>query len=227
MLVFIAADKREFSGLLRHLKEVRSIRSLIDFLSTGRLMGREVIMAANGPGPWLARTAAEATNEIGNGKLEGLISIGYCGALDETLKAGDIFVATGVNGRPAIEPKSDETFYKGPLVSRDRVISSASEKAEMRKSGAMAVEMEAEAVANAAIQRGVPFYCIRVVTDIAKEDLPMDFNQFRDRDGRFARRKIAAEAIRHPALIPALMKLGRVSKRASKALGDFLADCQF
>jgi nucleoside phosphorylase len=102
------------------------------------------------------------------------------------------------------------------------------EKAELGRSGADAVEMEAAAVAERARQYDIPFYAVRVVTDTLEESFPLDFNSMRSSDGRFSRARILAAALRRPATVfPELLKLNRTTKRASQALGDFLADARF
>lgn len=114
------------------------------------------------------------------------------------------------------------------LISTNHVVGTAREKAELRKSGAGVVEMEAAGVASFAQQRGIPFYCIRVVTDSAAQDFPMDFNQVRDSEGRFSRFMIMARAARDPLkLVPELIKLNRTVKAAAYELGDFVASCEF
>jgi nucleoside phosphorylase len=226
-LIFVAAESRELRGLLRYVKGRKETRGLIESLWSGALNGAEARLAANGPGPALARTAVEAAFELRETVVEGIVSIGYCGALDESLRRCDIFVASDVNGGKTDMPVCSRPFHRGALCSADRVVITAREKAELRRTGARAVEMEAMGVGGAARDWGVPFFCVRVVTDTAGEDLPLDFNEFRDECGRFSRRKIAVEAIKNPGLIPGLMNIDRVAKRASIALGDFLADCQF
>lgn len=226
-LVFIAAEEREFRGLMPFLEDVRSVRGQIDFLRTGKLNGRGVVIAANGQGPGLARIAIEHAKEVEETEVEALISTGYCGALDATLKAAEIFVATSVNGEPSFQPKCQRAFRSGPVMSVDRVVGGAAEKSVLRASGAMAVEMEAAAVSEAARARGVPFYCVRVISDEAGQDLPLDFNRFRNPDGRISKAKIVASVLQHPGRIPALIKLDRSANRASRALGDFLVNCQF
>ena len=62
--------------------------------------------------------------------------------------------------------------------------------------------MEAGAVAERAEHFNIPFYAIRVVTDAADENLPMDFNQVRDAEGRFDRLRILAAASRQPRCRP-------------------------
>ena len=82
--------------------------------------------------------------------MDGLISIGFCGGLQPSLRACDIFVATEVVGvAPALAPSSRRPFKTGKLLSIDRVVSTAAEKAELSEGRADAVEMEAAAVADA------------------------------------------------------------------------------
>lgn len=116
----------------------------------------------------------------------------------------------------------------GPIVSQDRVASTAADKKRLGDSGAIAVEMEAAAVATFAEQTGTPFFCIRVVSDTVEEDMPLDFNDYRTADGDFDRKAVALAALRRPfSRIPALRRLQRNCQIASESLGAFLADCRF
>jgi adenosylhomocysteine nucleosidase len=230
LLVFVAAERRELEGLLVHVDEVTKPSWPLEFARRGRLNGVPIVMLANGPGPKLARVAVDAAKE--NESMDGLISTGFCGGLNPALRACDIFVATEIVGvASALTPSSSRPFQAGKLLSMDRVVSSAAEKAELSKS-ADAVEMEAAAVAERAREWGVPFYSIRVVTDTSEENFPLDFNQMRAPvgrgDGRFSRSKIIAAALRSPAtVVPELIKLNKRTKCAARALGDFLADARF
>jgi adenosylhomocysteine nucleosidase len=226
LLVFVAAERRELEGLLGHVDEVARVDWPLDFARVGRLNGVPVVMVANGPGPKLAGAAVDVVKE--HQEMDGLISIGFCGGLQPSLGACDIFVATAVNGvAPALVPSSSLPFKTGKLLSIDRVVSTATEKAAFAKT-ADAVEMEAAAVAARARDWNVPFYAIRVLTDTCDESFPLDFNAVRSSDGRFSRVKIIGAALRRPlAVFPELIKLNRTTKRAARALGDFLADSRF
>jgi nucleoside phosphorylase len=226
-LVFVAAEKREFDGLLKHLQGVEKRRWDVQFTVVGELKGRPVALVANGPGPGLAAAAAEEAKKRLD-KVDGFVSTGYCGALHNELRPLAIVVATEVNGNAAKQPAVELDFAGGPLLSQDRVACTAEEKSLLRETGAIAVEMEAAGVERVAREAGVPFYCVRVVTDAASEVLPLDFNRMRDAVGRFSRARILAAAARRPArVLPELMKLQRTSKGASLALGDFIANCRF
>jgi adenosylhomocysteine nucleosidase len=231
LLVFVAAEAREFAGLLRHAEQVARLNWPLDFACRARLNGKPIILAANGPGPDLSGRAAEVAKE--HERLEGLVSTGFCGALDPALQLGDIFVATEVltphrgstlTRLPAYSAGSART---GQLFSIDRVVSTVREKAELHKTGASAVEMEAAAVAERAQEWSIPFYAIRVVTDSAAESFPLDFNAMRDAQGRFSRAKILGAAFLRPAVFPELLRLNRTCKVAAQALGDFIADARF
>jgi len=183
------------------------------------------LMVASGPGPRLVERAL-AENIMFGAKREnvsGVINTGFCGALDPALRVGDI-VASG-----EIAFTTPLPFVRGEIFSADRVAVTASEKRALRsRTGAVAVEMEAAAVKSRAAAWGVPFMCIRVVSDTAADDMPLDFNRFRNADGNFSRTRIALAAMARPfSAMPGLMELDRNCRRASRSLGDFLADCRF
>ena len=222
----MAAERRELEGLLVHVGEIAKLNWPLDFARSGRLNGTQIVMVANGPGPKLAGSAVDVVKD--NKSMDALISIGFCGGLQPALGVCDIFVATEVVGvAPALAPSSSRPFKTGKLLSTDRVASTAAEKAALAKN-ADAVEMEAAAVADRAKRYHVPFYAVRVVTDTFEESFPLDFNAARSSDGRFSRAKILAAAFRKPGTVfPELIKLNKRTKRASQALGDFLADARF
>jgi nucleoside phosphorylase len=227
LLVFVAAERRELEGLLGHMDGVAKLNWPLDFARRGRLNGVEIVTVANGPGPKLAGAAVDVVKE--HQRMDGLVSIGFCGGLVGSLQACDIFVATEVLGvGPTLAPASRKSFRQGRLLSIDRVISTASEKTELGKAGADAVEMEASAVAARAREWKIPFYAVRVVTDTYAETFPLEFDQMRSKDGHFSRARILGAALRRPfAVFPELIKLNSRTKRAARALGDFLADSRF
>ena len=67
----------------------------------------------------------------------------------------------------------------GSVVSVPTVVSRAEDKQSIgRLTGATALDMESDALARAAKDRAIPFLVIRTVSDLANEDLPLDFNLF-------------------------------------------------
>lgn len=225
----IAAEAREFAGLLRHCEQVARLNWPLDFARTARLNGQPVVLAANGPGPRLAARAAEVIKE--HQELEALVSIGFCGALSPALSACDVFVADELDGAahaPSLPSSQSCQRKTGKLLSIDRVATTLEEKrALFEQTHAAAIEMEAAGLAAKAQQWNIPFYAVKVVTDTSSEAFPLDFNRLRDRQGRFSRVKIMAAALSRPAAFQALLKLNRRCNLAAQTLGDFLADARF
>ncbi len=172
--------------------------------------------------------------------MSGLVSTGFCGALDPAIQPLDIFIPTEIIGPLDHTPTTDRPISQqnrdrqgasvhpittnrphqtGTLLSQDRVASTIAEKSDLRKTSASAIEMEAAAVAEKAQQYNLPFYCIRVVTDTANESFPLDFNKLRDADGRFSLTKILSAALQRPTVFPALMKLNKRTQGRRSGVG--------
>jgi len=182
------------------------------------------LRVTGGAGPKLAAAALLGVRE----SVDVVVSTGMCGALDSSLSVGEIFAASSVNGEACQVPVTSARFRTGALVSVDRIVGSIAERRQLAEAGYQAVEMEAKAVAEFAARRNVAFYCIRAVSDTASEEFAVDLNAARDRDGRIRVRHIIWQAAKRPAtLVPELLRLRRNSEIAARALGAFLATCEF
>jgi adenosylhomocysteine nucleosidase len=231
-MLFVAAEAREFGGLLKYCQSVEKLAWPLTWARRAKLNGRKIFLTANGAG---AKCAGEAVDfgrwELGNG-MEAVVSTGFCGGLDPSLKIGDVFVATSIQTGGELAavqaPQSARRFASGTLVSIDRVAQTAEEKRDLCRAGALAVEMEAAGVLSRVREWELPFYCIRSVTDLANESFHIDLNAARLADGRFSTSRILAAAIRSPLTVaPELMMLRKRCLTAAKALGEFIADCDF
>ena len=229
-ILLVAAEGMEFAGLVRRIGGQR-LDWPIDFARRARRGGNLWLMAANGAGP---RRAAEAVQvAAGREKLDLVVSVGYCGGLDPALKAGQIVAAGRVEAPEAGEVFSArgltgaQRHVRGSIISIDRFVQTAEEKKRLRASGAVAVEMEAAGVAREAGGLGLPFECVRVVTDEAEEGFSIDYNAARDASGRFRKRRVVCLALGRPwRTFPELLGFYRRCRLASEALGEFLADCE-
>jgi adenosylhomocysteine nucleosidase len=199
----VAAERREFDGILKRCGPPAKLDWPAEFACEVARNGDRWLLVANGPGAKLVERALEKRAEV-----TGIISTGFCGALDPSLQVGDV--------------------VRDRIYSSDRVAVTASEKSSLReKTGAAAVDMESAAIARKAAEWGVPFYTVRAVSDRASEDMPLDFNAYRDSAGRFSRARIALAAMARPfTTIPALLRLDRNCRIAAESLGDFFADCR-
>jgi adenosylhomocysteine nucleosidase len=182
------------------------------------------ILTANGPGPVLAGEAVDRVTQ----DVDAILNVGLCGALVPELGIGDIVLGSAINGVKIDVPRRAPKSVVGSIASMDRVAQTVAEKAALRETGAIAVEMEAAAVLERARRRGVPFYCIRAVSDTASEGFELDLNATRDKSGRFRVGRILAQAACRPLTgVPELLRLRRNSELASKALGEFIGNCSF
>jgi adenosylhomocysteine nucleosidase len=208
-ILVVAADKMELRGMPRR---------------------DELALKANGAGA--ARAAAAVDSALREFRPEAIVSAGFCGALAPRLNVGDIVVATAVHAGerrfPAGQPQTYRNHHTGVVLSIDHVASTAAEKAELHAAGAIAVEMEARGVAERALAHGLRFYCVKVVSDLAGEDMANDFNSTLRSDGHFATIGILRSSLRQPLVrIPELLRLRKRCAQAALLLGEFIADCRF
>ncbi|HWQ53256.1 MAG TPA: hypothetical protein VN442_06195 [Bryobacteraceae bacterium] len=231
-LLFVAAEPREFSGLLRHVRQIERLHWPVDWARAADCGGRRFVLLANGAGP--DRAGAATAAGLQRVRADGVVSTGFCGALDPALWPGDVFVASSVEtdgGRfPARDPGAGGRRHaSGGLASIRQVARTAAEKAQLRGvTGAGAVEMEAAGVAGEACRAGLPFYCIRSVTDRAGESFSIDFNALLQSDGHFDTMLLLGSIVRKPTVaLPEVLRLWRRCCLATLTLGEFIADCRF
>jgi nucleoside phosphorylase len=219
-LLFIAADPREYAGFLPRWQQSSPLELPVHWARNGRWNGREVIAIANGAGADRALAAALVAP-----RPSAICNIGFCGALDESLRIADVVIATEVRNGKDAWPTADfhaPEARKGMVASIDHVARTAAEKRNLRATGASIVEMEAAGAARAAEDLGLPFYCVRAVSDLANEGFANDFNAALKPDGRFSVMRLIKQG--HFA---ELLQLQRRTAEAAKKLGDFLAESSF
>jgi adenosylhomocysteine nucleosidase len=168
-----------------------------------------------------AATRAFAGLEDG-GPIDLVISIGWAGALSPEVAPGTAHNVAGV-----IDVLTGERFRcdagAGDLwLVTSSTVAGATEKRRLASTyGASLVDMEAAALARLAAMRGIPFYCIKGVSDGFNEELP-DFNRFISPDGQFRTADFILYALLRPGYWPALVRMGENSRRASRSIAESL-----
>jgi len=230
-VLMVAAEPREFSGVLRRARETRAVRLGAHWARSANLAGNEVLLVTNGAGRRRAAAAVEAARSIGFAPGT-IASVGFCGALAPELGVGDVVVADkaveGAETYRTSPASGGGRFWTGGLITVDHVARTIEEKGLLGATGAMVVDMEAAGVAERAQGMGVPFVGVKAVTDLAGETLENDFQRVLRPDGHFDTIGILESGLRKPLTrIPELIRLGWRCARAARALGVFFADCRF
>jgi adenosylhomocysteine nucleosidase len=243
-IVLFAATRWELAAIRRAIAVEQRVQINGVNCFAGRQAGRVYWLVPTGVGPESADTAAGAILSRQRAALA--ISAGFAGALDPAAAVGDVVVATSVvsgtfdttwtQGESAIvceeavlrvvqTAASDMkvTVRSGPMLSLTTVICRAVEKQDLhRVTGAVAVDMESAAIGKVAQSQGVPFAVVRTVSDVAGEDLPLDFNAFLKPWGWM--RGIGAMII-SPSSVTGLNRLRRHSRMAAERLTALCAVC--
>lgn len=161
---------------------------------------------------------------------ERILSFGIAGALDPSLRPGDVLLATSVSvpGGMAYEVDSDwlrslsaalPQAQRGNLLGVSRIIAERAEKVQFfQAQAARAVDMESHIAAIVAAERGLPFAAIRAIADTAADELPPAVQNGLDENGKAAIGPVIRSLLSNPAQLPALIRVARQSRRALNAL---------
>ena len=190
---------------------------------------KNLVAVAGGIGSRAAKLAARAM--VATYRPTVLMSAGLAGAINSSLKIGCIVTpdavidAKGKNKYRCILGSS--LIAEGVLVSADEI---ADEKVKQRLGNdfqALAVDMEATAVAEVAKDAGIGFGCVKAISDEASFPM-LPLNQFVSSEGEFQTNRFAAWVSLRPWTWAQVIALGRNSNHATQALCDWLKEyaCQ-
>jgi adenosylhomocysteine nucleosidase len=188
----VAALPLEVGDLIDRLRGVRKYQAASVSVIEGEAHGKIVAVAVAGVGRPAARRAAGVL--LAGHRPSWMIAAGFAGALDQALARNDVIWPAEIidpEGRrfPVGLPESlgaDCARARGRLLTVDRPILEAAEKAELhRSSRAELVDMESSAVAAACAERLVRFLALRVVSDDARSDLPREVATLLTRSGSY------------------------------------------
>jgi adenosylhomocysteine nucleosidase len=214
-IAIIAAMEREVRPLIRHWK-VRMIEQ--DGRRYRLFENGEAAVVCGGIGAEAARRATEAViREVHPVRV---LSVGFAGALGgvlaHSLQVGDILEPrTVINAADGV--RTEVGSGDGILVSSATVAGKEQKTRFARAYGAIAVDMEAAAVAQGAQARGVEFGVLKAISDDADFDLPA-LDRFVAHDGSFHSASFACHMALRPWLWRTTMVLARNSSKASRAL---------
>jgi hypothetical protein len=162
----------------------------------------------------------EALNRLSPDRV---LTCGFAGALNPEFKVGDVLfdedydagMGEALLAAGAIPAK----FYCSV-----RVAVTAAEKTGLwRTTGADAVEMESSVIRTLCKERGIPSATVRVISDAANDDLPLDFNALMTSEQKISIPKLMAQLLASPQSIPRLMQLQRNTRYGAQRLAEVLS----
>jgi adenosylhomocysteine nucleosidase len=154
-----------------------------------------------------------------------VIAAGFAGSLSPRFCVGDVLDCSEVLDGTLVSwpaPVRAPGLRTARLITVSRLLAEVAEKltvAEM--SDAMAVDMESAAAARLCHERGIPFACVRAISDAFDTALSPKLVGVLA-DGRVSPWRLAKTLAASPLLIPELVRLGRDTKRAARNLATAL-----
>jgi adenosylhomocysteine nucleosidase len=157
-----------------------------------------------------------------------LVLAGFSGALQSRHNVGALILATDVVDErggywPATWPGDrPTTAARGRVLTVEAIVANPVGKRELgARHGALAVDMESAAAARLCHEHGVPFGCLRAVSDDIDTELsPALLGLLRG--GRPSPRGVLAAIARRPQVVREMWRLARSTRRAAQQLAAAL-----
>jgi adenosylhomocysteine nucleosidase len=164
-----------------------------------------------------------------------VLSAGFAGALRKPLLVGDVLLATEVADTdgglwPTTWPgelpggRWEPPLRPGRLLTARQMVTDPGEKHALgERYGAAAVDMETAAVARACFRAGVPFGCVRAISDDVDTPLSPRLAALLS-GGRVSPLRLLGQVARAPGLVGELWRLARQTRLAAGQLGRALGE---
>jgi hypothetical protein len=172
------------------------------------------------PGMGPRRTREAAREILDSDKPDLLLTCGYAGALNPALQLGNILAQEDVH--PLYQSLLRHGAKAGKFLCSPRVLVTAAEKqAAWKQTGLDAVEMESS-IWRECCQAHFPVITLRVISDTANQDLPLDFNALMTADHQMRWGRLVWKIFTTPGSIGRLIAFQKETKRAAQELGSLL-----
>ena len=192
----------------------------------GRLHGKLVAVIHTGVGKMICRQRMEVM--FRREKFEWLISAGFAGALEQELRVGHLLIAENYSSPKLLaayqlELTADKILL-GKLATVPRMIESMAQRETLNKrTGAVAVDMETETIAEICHAHDVPILSVRAISDTSGEPFPAPAHVLFD----LAKQKtdfvrLGSYLLTHPAALGRLNAFRQRIGIARKVLTDAL-----
>jgi adenosylhomocysteine nucleosidase len=213
-----ASAQADISILLTGIGRQSAEKSLREFLNPCRSRGDETQIKEKLASPHVVSYEPDL-----------VLTCGFAGGLNPDLKLGEVIFELSEPQLPSANSQLQAQLLASgakpaKIFCADRIATTVAEKKKLRaETGADAVEMESAAIHTICRECGIPCATVRVISDTASEDLPLDFNALSKPDKNLDYGKLFLAIAKSPGKIPALMQLQKKTKFASENLADVLA----
>lgn len=222
----------EAGGFIDLLDRAVIVRGNALTVRRGTLHGRRVVVVTSGAGLARARRATEALIDAHHPRW--IISAGFAGGLAPELRRHDLVLVdalvSGDGRRAAVDMRVDpatlaQGVHVGPLLTVEQIVRRPEEKRSLgERFGAVAVDTETAAVADACRERRVPMLAVRILTDAVDETLPADVQHLTDQTSLAGQLGAALGTVwRRPKSVKDLWALKETALVGSDRLAKFLA----
>jgi adenosylhomocysteine nucleosidase len=223
----------EAGGLLDLLSDVTTTKAHGFVVRQGQRHQRAIVVVESGPGVENAAVATQAMLDVH--RPAWVVSAGFAGALDPSLRRGDLVVAESIvdsrGGSWAANPAHLPDWLPGVgglrlgrLVTVDAPVRSPGDKRALgAQHAALAVDMESLAVAELCRSRDVPVLAVRVICDAVEDRLPPDVEKLLRHQGARQLGAALGSVFRRPGSLKDLAAMQHNALVASDRLGRFLS----
>jgi adenosylhomocysteine nucleosidase len=169
------------------------------------------------------KNAAESLREaVSAVQPERVLTCGFAGGLNPALALGTVVFDHDFDAGVA-DALAELGAHPAKFHCSKRVATTTQEKRSLWEStGADAVEMESSVIRNLCREWKIPSATIRVISDTAHDDLPIDFNALMTSDDRIHYGKLALAILASPRKISQLIAFQRQTMTAARELGRML-----
>ena len=155
---------------------------------------------------------------------ERVITAGFAGGLNPALGCGTVIYDQDLDAGFKLELE-ELGAMPAKFHCHRRVATTAEEKAALwRETSADAVEMESSVIRTICREFQIPSATIRVISDDARQDLPLDFNALMTSDDRINYFKLFRAILSRPSRIPKLIEFQQQTVQAARKLGGVLEE---
>jgi adenosylhomocysteine nucleosidase len=180
--------------------------------------GREMLITGMGR----RNTSTRFNDALARLSPERVLTCGFAGALNPEFRIGDVLFDedfdAGFGEKLRSLGASSAKFYCST-----RVATTVAEKVELRRTtGGDAVEMESAVIRTICREHKIPSATVRVISDTANEDLPLDFNALMTSEQKISIVKLASTLVKSPTKVPRLLNLQRNTRFAARRLAEVL-----